>query len=67
VLAKQTAFPSQDGLIPQPSRIISTKGRFVGFIIDAFARKPKGEWLSKKRQMQGAQLSRNEAYLDTPQ
>jgi hypothetical protein len=23
--------------------------------IDAFARKPKGEWLSKKRQMQGAQ------------
>jgi tetratricopeptide (TPR) repeat protein len=31
---------------------------------DAFARKPKSEWLSKKRQMQGAQLSRNEAYYD---
>jgi hypothetical protein len=29
---------------------------------DVFARKPKSEWLSKKRQMQGAQLSRNEAY-----
>jgi hypothetical protein len=27
----------------------------------------KSEWLSKKRQMQGAQLSRNEAYLGTPQ
>jgi hypothetical protein len=26
----------------------------------------KSEWLSKKRQMQGAQLSRNEAYLGTP-
>jgi hypothetical protein len=24
-------------------------------------------WLSKKRQMQGAQLSRNEAYSGTPQ
>jgi hypothetical protein len=24
----------------------------------------KSEWLSKKRQMQGAQLSRNEAYYD---
>jgi hypothetical protein len=35
--------------------------------IDAFARKPKSEWLSKKRQMQGAQLSRNEEYLGTPQ
>jgi hypothetical protein len=37
------------------------------FKVDAFARKPKSEWLSKKRQMQGAQLSRNEAYLGTPQ
>jgi hypothetical protein len=27
----------------------------------------KSEWLSKKRQMQGAQLSRNEAYQGTPQ
>jgi hypothetical protein len=27
----------------------------------------KSEWLSKKRQMQGAQLSRNEAYSGTPQ
>jgi hypothetical protein len=27
----------------------------------------KSEWLSKKRQMQGAQLSGNEAYLGTPQ
>jgi hypothetical protein len=27
----------------------------------------KSERLSKKRQMQGAQLSRNEAYLGTPQ
>jgi hypothetical protein len=35
--------------------------------LDAFARKPKSEWLSKKRQMQGAQLSRNEEYLGTPQ
>jgi hypothetical protein len=26
-----------------------------------------GEWLSKKRQMEGAQLSRNEAYSGTPQ
>jgi hypothetical protein len=34
---------------------------------DAFTRKPKSGWLSKKRQMQGAQLSRNEAYLGTPQ
>jgi hypothetical protein len=34
---------------------------------DAFARKQKSQWLSKKRQMQGAQLSRNEAYLGTSQ
>jgi hypothetical protein len=27
----------------------------------------KREWLSKKRQMQGAQLARNEAYSGTPQ
>ncbi len=31
----------------------------------AFARKQKWGWLSKKRQMQGAQLSSNEAYLST--
>jgi hypothetical protein len=38
-----------------------------GIKLDAFARKPKSGWLGKKRQMQGAQLSRNEAYLGTPQ
>jgi hypothetical protein len=27
----------------------------------------KSEWLCKKRQMQGAQFSRNEAYSGTPQ
>jgi hypothetical protein len=27
----------------------------------------KSAWLSKKRQMQGAQLARNEAYSGTPQ
>jgi hypothetical protein len=37
------------------------------FLFDAFARQKKSEWLSKKRQMQGAQLSRNEAYSGTPQ
>jgi hypothetical protein len=37
-----------------------------GIIIDAFTRKKNSRWLSKKRQMQGAQLSRNEAYLFTP-
>ncbi len=31
----------------------------------AFARKQTSGWLSKKRQMQGAQLSINEAYLRT--
>jgi len=34
-------------------------------MLDAFARKQKSGWLSKKRQMQGAQLSSNEAYFST--
>jgi hypothetical protein len=32
---------------------------------DAFAKKHQCRWLSKKRQMQGARLSSNEAYLRT--
>jgi hypothetical protein len=34
-------------------------------IIDAFAKRHQGRWLSKKRQLQGARLSSNEAYLCT--
>jgi hypothetical protein len=34
--------------------------------LDAFAKSIKSGWLSKKRQMQGAQLASNEAYLRTP-
>ena len=33
--------------------------------VDAFARKQNIRWLSKKRQMQGAKFSSNEAYLHT--
>jgi len=33
---------------------------------DAFARKQNMGWLSKKRQLQSAQLSSNEEYLGTP-
>jgi hypothetical protein len=35
------------------------------FTFDAFAKKHQCQWLSKKRQMQGARLSSNEAYLGT--
>jgi hypothetical protein len=48
--------------MPTPPPVRSPTPVEYGF--DAFARKPKNEWLNKKRQMQGAQLSRNEAYYD---
>ncbi|HEX9778034.1 MAG TPA: hypothetical protein VGA63_07780, partial [Geopsychrobacteraceae bacterium] len=37
----------------------------ISLSIDAFAKKHQGGWLSKKRHMQGARLSSNEAYLRT--
>ena len=40
-------------------------GNFQEGKADAFAKKQNSGWLSKKRQMQGAQLSSNEAYLRT--
>jgi hypothetical protein len=39
--------------------------RFIGVINDVFAKKHQCRWLSKKRQMQGARLSSNEAYIRT--
>jgi hypothetical protein len=35
--------------------------------IAELAKSLQKEWLSKNRQMQGAQISRNEAYRGTPQ
>jgi hypothetical protein len=35
--------------------------------IDKLAKKSKMGWLSQNRQIQGAQISRNEAYLGTLQ
>jgi len=35
--------------------------------VDGFVKTQFLGWLSKKRQMRGAQISRNEAYLSTPQ
>jgi len=35
--------------------------------IDEFPKSHQNGWLSKNRQMQGARISRNEAYLGTPQ
>jgi hypothetical protein len=39
-------------------------GLFVVQVLMLSQESKKSEWLSKKRQMQGAQLSRNEAYYD---
>jgi len=55
----------QSEIRKSPENPVSAWGK--NSIFDAFSRKPKREWLSKKRQMQGAQLSRNEAYSGTPQ
>jgi len=35
--------------------------------VDGFVKTQFMRWLSKKRQMRGAEISRNEAYLSTPQ
>jgi hypothetical protein len=40
---------------------INVPGNFFQVNFDAFARKPKCGWLSKKSQMQGAQLLSDEA------
>jgi hypothetical protein len=55
---------------PSPLLLVLSLSRWIldsvmHLNLDAFAKKHQGRWLSKKRQMQGARLSSNEAYLRT--
>jgi hypothetical protein len=53
-------FHGNDGIMP-------FSGYYESIKDDEFAKSHLQRWLSKNRQMRGAQISRNEAYSGTPQ
>jgi hypothetical protein len=60
-----TPYFHHEGHEEHEEKLIPTSNYFPLLMLSQESK--KREWLSKKRQMQGAQLARNEAYSGTPQ